>query len=111
MPNTAYTIWRSADGVLIRAGNGEITLSAADALALSQELAPQPRAAGRRWTPEEDAKLQELYAQNLTIPEIARQIGRASQSTSNRATYLGIAGGRHPVTAAKMRARRAAKAA
>jgi hypothetical protein len=42
------------------------------------------------WTPEEDAKLKELYAANLMPAQIARAIGRTANAIDSRRRKLGL---------------------
>jgi len=45
------------------------------------------------WTEEEDAKIRDGVARGLTFAEMAKEIGRATNSTANRAYRLGLRSG------------------
>lgn len=50
----------------------------------------------RKWTPEEDARLRDLRAREITFVDIARQIGRTENSCISRAQKLGLSTKRQP---------------
>lgn len=50
----------------------------------------------RRWTPDEDDRLRELYSQGLTLREIAKRLGRTRPSVQGRMAKKGYYGGRAP---------------
>jgi hypothetical protein len=108
-----FTVFRSAETVLIRAYGGAIEITHEEAARLATELGPpaaQLKKGRRRFAPEETAELTRAYLAGEAIRSIAARLGRSRGAISSKINQLGIAD-RNPVVAERMRQRYAARRA
>lgn len=58
---------------------------------------PQPPNAGKPWTAEDDARLQQCFAQGLGLAQLAQELGRTRWAVESRLVKLGQLAGKGDV--------------